>query len=142
MKYLKKFNESLKISVLEPNDIEELKDFCETTLAYLLDDGYNVSVSIRYRLNPEKNFLFVTLGLPEENGYGKFDWDDVKDYYIPFLQILVKRYELLPFHNSSDYIWFNTTIGYKQFRIDQVINDKVELGCKLWGINLQIVDKI
>jgi len=34
MKHLKKFNESL-----QPNEVDELKDFCETSLAYLLDDG-------------------------------------------------------------------------------------------------------
>jgi len=36
MKHLRGFNESL--------NKEELQDFCETYLAYLLDDGFEVSV--------------------------------------------------------------------------------------------------
>ena len=39
MKHLRRFNESV-------NKEEELQDFCETYLAYLLDDGFEVSVVI------------------------------------------------------------------------------------------------
>jgi len=34
MKHLRKFNESL--------NKEELQDFCDTYLAYLLDEGYSI----------------------------------------------------------------------------------------------------
>lgn len=52
MKHLKKFNESL-----QPDEVNELKEFCETSLAYLLDDGYNVSLSVRDQVKyPEKQF--------------------------------------------------------------------------------------
>ena len=40
MKHLKRFNESLN-----DNEVDELRDFCETSLAYLLDDGYRIQVS-------------------------------------------------------------------------------------------------
>ena len=39
MKHLKRFNESL-----EPVEVDELKDFCETYLAYLLDEGFVVDI--------------------------------------------------------------------------------------------------
>jgi hypothetical protein len=155
MKHLKRFNESL-----EPVEVDELKDFCETSLAYLLDDGYNVSLSIRDQVKyPGKNHVIVSLGLPEEKYVpglpysSKFYWNDVKDYYIPFLQMLVRRYELLPYKGDG-YVYFNTDlwfdqsgeIGFDYFSIDEVINDRVggmdHIVTGLWAINLQIVDKI
>lgn len=151
MKHLKRFDESL-----QPVEVE-LKDFCETSLAYLLDDGYNVSLSqVKYPM--KKQHIIVSLGLrvangSNNNGYFKlFDWDDVKDYYIPFLQMLVRRYELLPYIEKTkiasppweiptSYVYFNTEGGFNYFPLEKVINDEVSIG-RLWGINLQIVDKI
>ena len=141
MKHLKKFNESL-----QTNEVDELKDFCETSLAYLLDDGYKVSVSMMDKVKyPEKQHIIVSLGLMETWGYQKFNWDDVKDYYIPFLQMLVRRYELLPYldeDTSHVYVQFNTAGGFRYLSLDQVINDRTGLDCMLWGINIKIVDKI
>ena len=85
------------------------------------------------------------MGLPANSeGYFKlFSWNDVKDSYIPFIQMLVRRYELLPY-NSKDHVYFNTEMGLKYLSLEQVINDEIatEFGCRLWGINLQILDKI
>ena len=143
MKHLKKFNESL-----QSDEVDELKDFCETSLAYLLDDGYNVSLSIRDQVKyPGRNHIIVSLGLPEENyavGYQKFNWNDVKDYFIPFLQMLQRRYELIPYLDDTAHIYvcFNTTSGLRYLSLDQVINDKTGLDYPIWGINIKIVDKI
>lgn len=148
MKHIKPFNES------KENLQQELKDFCETSLAYLLDDGYDISISLRDQVKyPGKNHVIVSLGLPEENylplrpyaGYSKFYWNDVKDYYIPFLQMLVRRYELLPYPYKGDgYVYFNGEMGFAYFSLDEVINDSISgmnhIGPGLWGINLQIVD--
>jgi hypothetical protein len=137
MKHLKKFNESL-----QPNEVDELKDCCEMSLAYLLDDGYQVSVSMRDKVKyPEKQHTIVSLGLKGNMGYRLFDWNDVKDYYIPFLQMLVRRYELLSFGMYDKICYFNTEGGFKYFPLEQVINDDVLVG-DLWGININIVDKI
>jgi hypothetical protein len=143
MKHLKKFNESL-----QPDEVTELKDFCETSLAYLLDDGYNVSLSIReYPEKQHSRHIFamsiVSLGLKGDMGYRLFDWNDVKDYYIPFLQMLQRRYELLSYNDEgASYLQFNTELGFRYLSLDQVINDRVGPYCRLWGINLKIVDKI
>ena len=140
MKHLKKFNESL-----QPVEVDELKDFCETSLAYLLDDGYQVSVSMRDKVKyPEKQHTIVSLGLKGNMGYRLFDWNDIKDYYIPFLQMLVRRYELVSYFTDNDYVCFNTEMGFRYLSLDQVINDRVglEIGSRLWGINIKIVDKI
>lgn len=168
MKHLKPFNEDITSFNFE----EELQDFCDTSLAYLLDEGYNVSLSKRDQVKyPEKSHIIVSLGLPNENyvplrpsawewgrfyaGYRKFHWDDVKDYYIPFLQMLVRRYELLPyledtFHIKERHVQFNTTSGFRYLSLNKVINDRTGLDynlkgqmfAPLWGINIKIVDKI
>ena len=134
---VKRFNESL-----QPVEVDELKDFCETSLAYLLDDGYNVSVSMRDQVKyPDKQHIIVSLGLDGCGQFETFDWNDIKDYYIPFLQMLVRRYELLSYLDDN-YVCFNTEMGFRYLSLDQAINDRVGPYCRLWGINLKIVDKI
>ena len=94
MKYLKRFNEGLAQ--------EDLKDFCESSLAYLLDEGFTINVmsadDIRSRL-PRGQF---NIWLQKDNGRDFFKWDDVKDYYIPFLQLLSNRYVIDKFTDTSD----------------------------------------
>jgi hypothetical protein len=141
MKHLKPFNES------KDNLVEDLQDFCETSLAYLLDDGYDISVTLRDKVKfPDKQHLLVTLGL---NGIGEdlwlqdynlFSWNDVKDYYIPFIQMLVRRYELLDYP-AGDFA-FNTERGIFYVPLEYIINDQVSqvFDCRIWGINLKILD--
>jgi hypothetical protein len=72
MKHIKRFNEDM-------DNEEELKDFCETHLAYLLDD-YNFELGVDDYTQNGKYRSQIRL----ENGKG-FYWDDIKDYFIPFL---------------------------------------------------------
>ena len=144
MKHLKPFNEN------KENLVEEVQDFCNNSLAYLLDEGYDISISLRDKVYSrgvkisDKQHLIVSLGLPANSeGYFKlFSWNDVKDSYIPFIQMLVRRYELLPY-NSNAHVYFNTEMGLKYLSLEQVINDEIatDFGCRLWGINIQILDK-
>lgn len=147
MKHLKPFNENVD------NLVEELQDLCDTSLAYLYDEGYNISLAVRDKVKyPGKNHIIVSLGLPEENhvpttygnGYRKFYWHDVKDYYIPFLQLLVRRYELQPYLDDTAqvYLQFNTISGFRYLSLDAVINDRTGLDYPLWGINLKVLDRI
>lgn len=81
MKYLQRFNESF-----DENFTEELKDFCETNLAYLLDEaelriienpgGYQDLTLIRIKLNQSKT------------------WVEIKDHMIPFLTRLKNKYQI------------------------------------------------
>jgi hypothetical protein len=80
VKHIKSFNES--------NNEEDLKDFCETHLAYLLDDSnfeLNVDDS-NFELNVDDytqgGIYRGQIRLENEKG---FYWDDIKDYFIPFL---------------------------------------------------------
>lgn len=86
MKYLKTFNESL--------DRNELREFCEMYLAYLLDQSdFNLEIFsstkdisiIELRDNPEGTTF---------SGDKIFTWSDVKDHIIPFLKMLDKSYDI------------------------------------------------
>lgn len=86
MKYLKTFNESL--------DRNELREFCEMYLAYLLDQSdFNLEVFsstkdvsiIELRDNPDGTTF---------SGDKIFTWSDVKDHIIPFLKMLDKSYDI------------------------------------------------
>jgi hypothetical protein len=73
---LRKFNEGV--------NLEDIKYFCETSLAYLLDEGVTVRVS-GYNKEEEE----VTIDFHE-----KMTWNECKDHVIPLLIRVVNKYEL------------------------------------------------
>ncbi len=87
MRHLRWFNESFDIK-------EGLQDFCETNLAYLLDDGLIIEIDNygRYLRDVyEVRILF----------HEKFTWNMCKDHVIPFLDRLIQKYELDIFYDSQ-----------------------------------------
>lgn len=87
MKHLKRFNENI-------NEYD-LKDYCETHLAYLMDEGLEV------RIDNDRSDLFVTLYLYQSNGHGR-PWSEIKDQIIPFLYRLNKVYEINSLEDGSN----------------------------------------
>ena len=88
MRYLKRFNESVDLE-------SQLRDFSETYLAYLLDDGYKIQVS---KTNLKTQFmieLYKITEINEEYESTEFTWLDVKDSYIPFLHMLNREYDII-----------------------------------------------
>ena len=135
MRYLKRYNESVSK--------EDLQDFCESSLAYLMDEGFTIKIFSSddpYTSLPKGQF---NIWLQKDNAKSFFKWDEVKDYYIPFLQLLSNRYDIGGFDrdlsgtNSStngeknirfryrqkkDYSFVNVN---KDFSYARVINDDV-----------------
>ena len=91
MRYLKMFKESL--------DKDELEDFVESCLAYLLDEGFHVFIP---RSSGDDS---VAIWLAISNQYSdnstSFSWDQIKDYYIPLLKLLSNRYDIIGFGEPS-----------------------------------------
>ena len=90
MKYLKKFNESI-------DSEEQLHDFCETYLAYLLDGDFELSViwNGHGHMGKAKDCYNINI-CKLERGYATgFTWLEVKDYYIPFLHMLNNHYKIM-----------------------------------------------
>ena len=106
MKHLKPFNESI--------NKDDMQEFCEMNLAYLMDEGLQVSVSQHYipSLNGNPDYMFgatnfsllygiatrqkitkVELSFPEETL-----WLQIKDHIMPFLHRISNGYTLDPIH--------------------------------------------
>lgn len=86
MKHLKLFNESLNRN--------ELKEFCEMYLSYLLDrPHFNMDV-----LTSTKDISTIIINdNPDGNTFSGdkvFNWSDVSDEFIPFLKMLEKNYNI------------------------------------------------
>jgi len=126
MKHLRSFNESI--------DHDELKDFVESCLAYLLDEGFHVFIP---RASLDDGTTAIWLGLSNQyavksNG---FTWDDIKDYYIPLLKLLSNRYQIIGFgepsrgrEDSTSQVRFRLHQGYnddafRDFPLYTVVND-------------------
>lgn len=85
MKYLKRFNES------DGNFKEQLRDFCETHLAYLLDNGFIIELNEFEDLD---GFEIIIKKEEEDNRQPLFTWEEVKNYIGPFVFYLDREYEL------------------------------------------------
>jgi hypothetical protein len=75
---------------------EELQDFCDTYLAYLLDEGYSIVVS---EIGFDEYVLVLRNGrrldnVPIDSPELLFPWEEVKDHFIPFLHMLSKQYKI------------------------------------------------
>jgi len=90
MRYLKTF---------ESIDLEkDLRDFCETYLAYLLDSDFELSVIWNghgYLGREEDDYNINLCKLDDYSSATGFTWNEVKDSYIPFLHMLDKQYEIM-----------------------------------------------
>ena len=132
MRYLKLF---------ESFNENEIIDFCETYLAYLLDDTtFKVRVlDNRYcsqdninsysRLSTSSNSYVLSLYREKDTVRNNaandgpqpmtFYWNDIKDQFIPFLSMLDKNYEIL-----------NITFASHVFSCKDVKLDEIEDGVK------------
>jgi translation elongation factor P/translation initiation factor 5A len=112
MRYLKRFNEAI-----EP---DEIKDFCEMYLAYLLDDGYALAFWENGRVT-QIDFVKPKTDV-EHIAVDWMDWDQIKDSFIPFLKVLDKQYDI------KDNLIFFQIRGAAQVKMSfqDVIDDKVK----------------
>ena len=114
MKHLKRFNEATD------NFKQELREFCETNLAYLLDDGRLLVEDSR------DNLVRVQLSFDRDK-----DWNEIKDHIIPFLIRLTNKYEVVERNteNVDVYIFTRKNSGgpKAEFKIKDLIDDNVEI---------------
>lgn len=111
MKYLKIYERFDGIS-----SSKKLRELTKNYLAYLIDDGLEIDIELG-----DENILTLIL-----NRYGNsFNWSDIKDTFIPFLQILLENY------NIKDRIRFGRTndkwLPAKFFIYNKLINDYVDI---------------
>jgi hypothetical protein len=92
MKHLRSFNESI--------DKDELKDFVESCLAYLLDEGFHVFIP-RGLSEDGTTAIWLAISNQYSANSTSFAWDDIKDYYIPLLKLLSNRHDIIGFGEPS-----------------------------------------
>jgi hypothetical protein len=76
MKHIKPFNESQ----------ESVKEFCDTNLAYLIDEGFVFDIA---KGNLTNDYI---VRLRKRGSY--FKWTDIKNDFIPFMNIIQNEYKL------------------------------------------------
>ena len=91
MKHLRRYNESL--------DHDELEDFVESCLAYLLDEGFHVFIP--KGLSGDSTAIWLAISHQYSTNTASFTWDQIKDHYIPLLKLLSNRYDIIGFGNPS-----------------------------------------
>lgn len=100
MKHLKRFNEGI--------DQYELKDFCETYLAYLLDNGFELKFDEPDYYDNNVNIWLQKKGdieVVSNSGIYRsvtFEWNEVKNIFIPFLVMLSKNYKMCLDHSEME----------------------------------------
>lgn len=96
MKYIKLFESWEDVELYYDNLLDEVKDFTEQSLAYLVDDGWELNFElnkttklINYMYPTDSKLVVISMNLDEE-----VSWDSIKDKILPFLQLLDRRYKL------------------------------------------------
>lgn len=128
MKYLKNFNESV--------NSEELKDFCETYLAYLMDEDFEIEIVSEDGLK----FVHISKAL-KDNKYQTFQWSEVKDKFLPFLKMLDRSYNLEG--KGGNLVCFDFLVNHRMYNLNQVLNDNLRKGARdptlrgIWIYNIR-----
>ena len=139
MKHLRNFNEGKS-----NNFLEELKNFSNNNLAFLLDKGFKVDIEHNPFRNISEIYIFT-------GNFIVFNWEDVKYDIIPFLIELDRKYNMVPPTNAWDH-FFNPdkkmiymfksnldSINSKwYYDVDEIRYDMVELPEKIEQILINI----
>ena len=124
MRWIKKFEASGSSPSLRVRD--ELKEFCEINLAYLMDDDYHVMITRRDSLpsaSPHHKQGYIIHFYKWVGGKTDFfELSEVEDHFIPFIQRLSKEYTII--ECMVDY--FAVGKSSTKLSVDQVINDGIE----------------
>lgn len=118
MKHLKRFNERSYYF-----NINVVREFCEESLAYLLDDG----LTIRTHDNMDN---VICINIDSNN----LMWSDVKDSFIPFLIIINDKYNI----RRIQHAYSNSSIEYT---LNDLIDDKFNNDFLFKNISILIKEK-
>ena len=147
MIYLKDFNESFRA----PSSFrEEIQEFCENCLAYLIDEDFRIQTNL-WDLDPVSVSFILIRRFDSQIEPISFSWDDVKDYYIPFLQMLLKKYNVINSSKSPSILnsEVQVVIRTSQHSLDdsvyytlyEVLEDKINPYDKIVLIRILITEK-
>lgn len=132
MDYLKKFETFHYSNLHRPNllriKIDELKDFCETYLAYLMDDAIKELKVGSPRLLQTHKYVCYNVEIYFQDN---IHWDKIKDHFLPFLQMVQKEYVFREDNEGKmcSIAWRIVdrliTIP-RQYTLEELLEDKIE----------------
>lgn len=132
MSHLKKFEAFHYSNLHRPNlikiKVDELRDFCETYLAYLMDDAIKeLKVGKPQLLQTEKYVCYnVEIYFNED-----VHWDQIKVHFLPFLRMVQKEYVFREYKSGEicSIAWriedMFITIA-RQYTLEELLEDKIE----------------
>lgn len=114
-------------------NIDELKNFTNDYLVDLLDKRFTIDVFEDFKWNDNKSSVnSVTINiskLDKDNSKITFYYDNIKDYFIPFVYQLNYYYSIEYGYNISTYIELGRSFRrnyYINANIEDIINDDIE----------------
>lgn len=155
MRYLKNYNEAKFWRTVK--SIESLKELCENSLAYLLDEDFELKLETRIGRFPELR----TIDYNGEKGVNisleskiTHTWSEIKDYYIPFLQLLTRRYKLYPYYQGQRFDTKGNLVNkcpvfiamggddYVYYTLEDLIEDKIRDKDEFYSISVKVGEKL
>ena len=139
MSYLKTFETFHYSNLHRPNlikiKVDELKDFCETYLAYLMDDAIKeLKVGSPRLLQTDKYVCYNVEIYFQDN----IHWDKIKDHFLQFLQMVQKEYVFREDNEDKmcsiawrikkkHYLQEDSLITIaRQYTLEELLEDKIE----------------
>lgn len=124
MRYIKTFESHDEDYEDEVIFREELQTFCDDYLAFLKDDGYSVSITERnhkyeYRIRLMKLVKTKTPSLYEK---AEFDWNNIKEDFIPFLEVLDSTYNIDSYGSDIE-VTFIENLQHNEYNLKKIESD-------------------
>ena len=149
MRYLKTFENLNYFS----SGVNEIETFIKNNLAYILDEGFTYKVNFKF-YGGRMNYI-VKIDKIEQKGNNRrqlfFKWENIKDDFIPFLELLNDKYTLDSYSpedkslviDSGDTLVFTPGkqwIGNKKrwYNIEELIDDSIDDNDKFQFISFVI----
>ena len=143
MRYINLFEGWKDVELYYDNLLDEVKDFTEQSLAYLVDEGWEIDFSI---WNTKKGYIpvdsrCINISIKKDEGTS---WDLIKDKVLPFLQLLERRYELEDSsRNRSDkpYVIYDESMSGICYSLQDLFDEEDLKYLMLDKISITINDK-
>lgn len=125
MRYLKTFENLGQFT----GGVKQIETFIKNNLAYILDEGFTYKVNFKY-YGGRMNYI-VKIDKIEQKGNNRrqlfFKWENIKDDFIPFLELLNDTYTLDSYspEDKSLVIDSGDSLGLRWYSIEELIDDTV-----------------